>query len=116
MTHAQDIIKQQAQQFQNWINQRTTNPLLSELSLYLKTLFNKEKQKTLNKTIMKELSQDKQDAIHLMLQSITKKIIGDSAQYLKEEETTHSGTSLIQAFDPKTGPLKKTSQLSSHDS
>ena len=115
MTHAQEIIKQQAQQFQNWMNQSTTNPLLSELSLYLNTLFNKEKQKTLNKTIMKELSQDKQDAIHLMLHSISKKIIGDSAQYLKEEKSTHSSTSLIQTFNPKTAPLKKTSQVTCHD-
>ena len=83
---AEELISQKSQEFENWMTENIeVEPVLSDLGSYLKDICSREEERTLNKSLFKDISLSQKNALKKMLQSISQKILSDTAQSMKDK-------------------------------
>ena len=101
---AEAMIEERSSLFEDWVAQNIeVEPVLSDLGSYLKDLISREEERTLGKAVFKDLSLNQKDALKKMLQSISQKILSDTARSMKERNTTLFAVSPASTNDKKTG-------------
>lgn len=81
---AELLIEEKITQFEKWLNNIESNYVLNSFGSYLNDLFVREERRTLNKKNLKNISPEQKEAIHIMLQSISQKILSDTAISMKQ--------------------------------
>jgi glutamyl-tRNA reductase len=76
---AHELLEERIEIFQTWLEKIESNQTLNSFGIYLNELFQREEERTLRKKDFKHLSKNQKDSIRVMLQSISQKILSDTA-------------------------------------
>lgn len=78
-----EILEKRVEFFETWLEKTESNQTLNNFGIYLNELFQREEERTLRKKDFKNLSKNQKDSIRVMLQSISQKILSDTASSMK---------------------------------
>ena len=76
---AHELLEERIEIFQTWLEKIESNQTLNSFGIYLNELFQREEERTLRKKDFTNLSKNQKDSIRVMLQSISQKILSDTA-------------------------------------
>lgn len=79
---ASQLLARRLEQFGHWLSLQTVAPALAEFHHQLDDLFTTELMKTLNKSIYGDLSEEQQQGLHRLMESVAHRLCGRAGQSL----------------------------------
>ena len=83
---AESLVEKKVELFETWLNDYESRDVLNHFGTYLNDLFLREEERSFSKKHLKGVSSQQRVAIRRMLQSISQKILSDTAISMKCEE------------------------------
>lgn len=87
---AHELLEERVEIFESWVGKIESSKALNNFGSYLNELFLREEARTLKKKDFEGLSKTQKASIHTMLQSISQKILSDTALSMKQTESPNS--------------------------
>ncbi|NRA43834.1 MAG: glutamyl-tRNA reductase [Oligoflexales bacterium] len=82
------IVRRGAKIFDQWLSTVAIKPIFANFRDYLDDLMKRELEKTLGRSLFKDLSEQQQQAIENMLSSLAGKMVGDAARSINNPDDT----------------------------
>ena len=82
------IVRRKAKIFDQWLSTVAIKPIFANFRDYLDDLMKRELEKTLGRSLFKDLSEQQNQAIQNMLASLAGKIVGDAARSINNPDDT----------------------------
>ena len=92
------LVHRSAENFINWLSSLRVKPAIKDFKNYIDDLLSQELQKTLQKSPEESFSKEQQESLDLMMQSISKKVLGDVARNLNKSSNDRDSIELANTL------------------